>query len=98
MTSQSKRFSFSSEAGEKLIRDVLRDPWPHEQWDYQIEAVAKLLDSIDILAILPTGVGKTAILMMFMLILDHMKKNPEHFPSSCSYVQGCGIDGCGHQC
>jgi len=86
------------EAGEKLIRNVLRDPWPHELRDHQIEAVAKLLDGVDILAIPPTGAGKTAVLTMFMLILDHMKKNPEHFPSSCSYVQGCGIDGYGHRC
>ena len=74
-------FSFSSQAGEELITGVLRDLWPHTPRDYQIEAVAKLLDGVDVLAILPTGAGKTAILTMFMLILDHMRLDPGRFPS-----------------
>jgi replicative superfamily II helicase len=77
-------FSFSSEEGRELIRRVLRDLWPHNPCDYQIEAVAKVLDGIDILAILPTGAGKTAILTMFMLSLIHIKSNPEDFKSHCS--------------
>jgi len=32
----------------------------------QIGAVAKLLNGVDVLAIPPTGAGKTAILTMFM--------------------------------
>ena len=83
MTRKSNPFSFSSEAGEELIREVLRDPWPHTPRDYQIEAVAKVLDGIDVLAILPTGAGKTAILTMSMLILNHMKLNPERFEPYC---------------
>lgn len=35
--------------------------------------MAKSLDGVDI----------PAILTMFMFILDHMKLNPERFPSSC---------------
>ena len=81
MTCKSNAFSFSSEAGEELIREILRDRWPHTPRDYQIEAVAKLLDGTDVLAILPTGAGKTAILTMFMLVLDHMRLNPGYFPS-----------------
>ena len=78
-------FSFSSEAGEQLIREVLRDLWPHTPRDYQVEAVSKLLDGVDVLAILPTGAGKTAILTMFMLILDHMALDPGRFPSHCRW-------------
>ena len=74
-------FSFSSGAGLELIEEVLRDLWSHTPRDYQIEAVAKLLDGVDVLAILPTGAGKTAILTMFMLILDYMRLNPGCFPS-----------------
>ena len=43
----------------------------------------KLLDGVDVLAILPTHAGRTAILMMFAFILDHVKLNPERFPLSC---------------
>ena len=34
-----------------------------------------------VLAILPTDAGKTVILTMFMLVLDHMRLNPGYFPS-----------------
>ena len=75
-------FLFSSETGKGLISEILLDLWPHTPRDYQIEAVAKLLDGIDVLAILPTGAGKTAILVMFILILDYIRLNPERFPSN----------------
>ena len=84
MTRKTNVFLFSSEEGKDLVRQILRNPWPHTPRDYQIEAVAKLLDGIDVLAILPTGAGKTAILTMFMLILIHIKLNPEGFTSHCS--------------
>jgi len=83
VTRKSNTFSFSSGDGVKLVREVLRDVWSHTPRDYQIEAVGKLLDGIDVLAILPTGAGKTAILMMFMLVLDHMRLNPGCLPSRC---------------
>ena len=69
MNPTTNKLFFSSEAGGELLREVLRDLWPHTPRDYQIEAVARLLDGIDVLAILPTGAGKTAILTMFMLYL-----------------------------
>ena len=74
-------FSFSSDAREKLVREVLQDLWLHTPRDHQIEAVGRLLDGVDVLTILPTGAGKTAILTMFMVILDQMELNPGHFPS-----------------
>ena len=79
-----KTFLFSSEEGKDLVCQILRNPWPHIPRDYQIEAVAKALDGVDVLAILPTGAGKTAILVMFMLVLIHIKLNPEDFASHCS--------------
>ena len=83
MTCQSKLFSFSLEAGEAFVREVLQGVWSHTPRDHQIEAVVKLLDGIDVLAILPTGAGKTAISMMFMLVLNYMKSNP-----------GCSLPHC----
>ena len=88
VTRKSNTFSFSSRAGEGLIHEALQDLWSHTPRDYQIEAVAKLLDGIDVLTILPTGAGKTAILTTFMLVLDHMRHNPERFPSHCIQFPG----------
>ena len=72
-------FSFSSGAGTEHVRQVLRNTWPHTPHDYQLEAVTKALDGTDVLAILPTGAGKTAILTMIMLILTHMEEIPGGF-------------------
>ena len=72
-------FSFSSDAREELIREVLHDLWLRTPRDHQIEAVGRLPDGIDVLTILPTGAGKTTILTMFMVILDQMKLNPGHY-------------------
>jgi len=66
-------FSFSSEVGKDLVRHFLWDLWPHTPRDHQLEAVTKALDGINVLAILPTGAGKTAILIIFMLVVIHMK-------------------------
>ena len=71
--------SFSSKVGKDLVCEFLRNLWPHTPRDYQLEAVTKALDCIDVLAILPTGAGKTAILTMFMLVLTHMKAHPDNY-------------------
>lgn len=81
-TCQTKMSLFSSETGKGFLYEILQDLWSHTPRDYQIEAVAKLLDGIDVLAILPTGAGKTAILVMFILILDQIRLNPQRFPSN----------------
>jgi Lhr-like helicase len=73
-------FSFSSEEGATLVRQLLQGLWPHTPRDHQLEAVTKALDGTDVLVLLPTGAGKTAILTMFMLVLNHLKENPGEFP------------------
>ena len=84
VTCKSKSFLFSLEEGMELVCQILQDLWPHKPQDYQIEAVAKVLDGVDVLAILPTGADKTAILMTFILVLIHMKSNLEDFTLCCS--------------
>ena len=71
--------SFSSEVGKDLVCKFLQNLWPHTPRDYQLEAVTKALNCIDVLAILPTSTGKTAILTMFMLVLTHMKPHPDNY-------------------
>lgn len=77
------QFSFSSKEGTALVCRLLQDLWPHTPRDHQLQAVTKALDGTDVLVLLPTGAGKTAILIMFMLVLNYLKKNPNKFPQ-CS--------------
>ena len=53
-------FSFSSEEGIALVRQLILGPC-HTPHDYHLEAVMKALDDTDVLALLPIGAGKTAI-------------------------------------
>ena len=69
-------FRFSSEMGEELIREALRDLWSHTPRDYQIEAVVELFDGVDVLATLSTGASKTTILTALVLVQDYMRLNP----------------------
>ena len=75
--------SLSSKTGKDPVREIFQNLWPHTPRDYQIEAVANLLDGIDVLAILPTGSGKNAAPVMPMLLSDLIQLNPERFPSNC---------------
>ena len=77
MIHKSNTFSFSPRVGEGLIHEALQNLWSSIPRNHQIEAVAKLLDGIDALAILPTGAGETAVLTVFMLVLDYMRLDPE---------------------
>ena len=43
--------------------------------DVQIEGFCKILDNIDLLAVLATGSGKAAFVSMFILIVLAIKKN-----------------------
>jgi hypothetical protein len=56
---QAERFTFSTPEGialcDRIIKKALPSVEPHS---YQLEGVAKLLDSISLLAILGTGAGK----------------------------------------
>lgn len=62
-------FSFSSEEGRRLFANysLIDDLWPHTPRDYQLEAVTKALDGTGVLALLLTGAGKTAILVILYL-------------------------------
>ena len=70
MTHANDTFSFSSDVGEEFVREVLQDLWPRTLRGRRIGAVGGLLGDADFLATLPTGAGKTAILTMFVVILQ----------------------------
>ncbi|KAF8229599.1 hypothetical protein L208DRAFT_1285891 [Tricholoma matsutake] len=74
-------FLFSSSEGNNLCQNILHQHLPYHPHDVQIEGICKLLDSVDKLAILHTGMGKTGFLSMYMLVLLEILKNPHLCPS-----------------
>ena len=55
-------FLFSSPEGFALCRRILSEHLPYDPHDFQIEGICKVLDRVDLLAILATGSGKTGFL------------------------------------
>ena len=64
-----------------LCRTILSQHLPYHPHDVQIEGICKFLESVDTLAILCTGMGKTGFLSMYMLVLLEILKNPHLCPS-----------------
>ena len=75
-------FIFSSPEGFSLCRRILKEHLPYDPHDFQIEGICKLIDGIDLLAILATGTGKTGFLSMYMLVMLAIKQDPSLCPSA----------------
>lgn len=59
MTGAPESFRWSSPEGYRLARTILQPSLPFDPHDYQLEGVCKILDGYDLLAVIPTGAGKT---------------------------------------
>lgn len=78
-----ENFHWSSPAGYDLCRKILRDSnLPYVPHDYQVEGICKSLDGIDLLAITPTGSGKTGYFSMYMLVVVAVTKDPTLCPTA----------------
>ncbi|KAI0360868.1 P-loop containing nucleoside triphosphate hydrolase protein [Trametes cingulata] len=75
-SAEAARFAFSSQPGLDLARKTLEGLLPYTPHDYQLEGVCKLLDGLDLIAVLATGSGKTGYYLMYMLMLRELSKNP----------------------
>ncbi|KAJ7702657.1 hypothetical protein B0H17DRAFT_922926, partial [Mycena rosella] len=64
----------------KILLDVLPHFEPH---CYQIDSICKVLDGIDLIAITPTGSGKTGHLFLTILVMIAITKTP----SLCATVK-----------
>lgn len=63
-------FSWRSPEGHALCRRILHDgPLKYDPHDYQIEGVYVSLDGVHLLAITPTGSGKTGFYTIYMLVI-----------------------------
>ncbi|KAI9066784.1 P-loop containing nucleoside triphosphate hydrolase protein, partial [Trametes sanguinea] len=71
------RFTFSSPEGHRVVRDRLKALLPYTPHDYQVEGVCKLLDGMDLVAVIATGSGKTGYYLMYAVMLCELSKNPK---------------------
>ncbi|KAF7371951.1 hypothetical protein MVEN_00053100 [Mycena venus] len=76
-------FSWRSPEGHALCRRILHDsPLKYDPHDYQIEGVCVSLDGVHLLAITPTGSGKTGFYTMYMLVILAVLKDPQLCPTA----------------
>jgi hypothetical protein len=70
-------FKWNSLAGHILCRKILKEtPLQFEPHDWQIDGVCQSLDGVNLLAITPTGSGKTSYYIMYILVVLAIVKNP----------------------
>ncbi|KAJ7328427.1 P-loop containing nucleoside triphosphate hydrolase protein [Mycena albidolilacea] len=75
-------FRFYSPKGSVLVRQILLTALPtFEPHIYQLEGVCKVLDKIDLVAVTPTGSGKTGFLFLTILVMIAIAANPSLCPS-----------------
>src|SRR6266481_6890987 len=73
----SKPFRWGSPTGHALCRQILKEtPLIYEPHDCQIEGVCQSLDGVNLLAITPTGSGKTSYYIMYILVVLAVIDNP----------------------
>ncbi|KAK7688667.1 hypothetical protein QCA50_008205 [Cerrena zonata] len=68
-------FLFSSPDGHSLVRQILKPKLPYELHDFQVEGICKSLDGVSLLAVTPTGSGKTAYYAAYMLVLQEISRD-----------------------
>ncbi|KAJ7720543.1 P-loop containing nucleoside triphosphate hydrolase protein [Mycena metata] len=88
-------FCWRSPEGHALARCILAaSTLPYEPHDYQIEGVCASLDGIDLLAITPTGSGKTGFYTMYILVMLAVLKDPTLCPTAKFPADPCLIVIC----
>ncbi|KAI0823227.1 hypothetical protein BC628DRAFT_1421081 [Trametes gibbosa] len=73
-------FQFDSARGRLLCREILAPRFSYEPHDYQLDSVTSILDGRDLLAITPTGSGKTGFLSMYIAVMLYFSENPSKHP------------------
>ncbi|KAJ3776943.1 hypothetical protein FB446DRAFT_719716 [Lentinula raphanica] len=76
----STTFTFRSEHGHALISDIVKMYAPFQPHDYVLEGIAALLDGLDLIAVTPTGSGKTGYIAFTTLVVRELTSHPENYP------------------
>jgi superfamily II DNA or RNA helicase len=70
----------TSPEGHALCLKILLPKLPFQPHDYQLDGICASLDGRDLLAVLPTGAGKTGLLFMYMLVVQRFIEEPDLRP------------------
>ncbi|KAJ7703573.1 hypothetical protein B0H17DRAFT_1127196 [Mycena rosella] len=88
-------FKWSSLEGHALARRILdATPLPYDPHDHQIEGVCCSLDGVHLLAITPTGSGKTGFYTMYILVILAVLRDPTLCPTAKFPTNPCLIVIC----
>ncbi|KAJ6624599.1 hypothetical protein B0H10DRAFT_1977617 [Mycena sp. CBHHK59/15] len=75
-------FAFSSPEGFTLVRKILLAALPtFEPHTYQMDGICKVLDKVDLVAVTPTGSGKTGFLFLTIIVMSAIAANPSLCPT-----------------
>ncbi|KAJ7609778.1 P-loop containing nucleoside triphosphate hydrolase protein [Mycena polygramma] len=75
-------FTFHSPEGFALVQRILLEALPtFEPHTYQMDGICKVLDKIDLVAVTPTGSGKTGFLFLTIIVMIAIATNPSLCPS-----------------
>uniref|UniRef100_A0A0W0EYT3 DNA 3'-5' helicase n=1 Tax=Moniliophthora roreri TaxID=221103 RepID=A0A0W0EYT3_MONRR len=75
-----KQFTSSSPDGLSLCSRIIQKYAPYVPHDYILDGVAAVLDGKDLIAITPTGSGKTGYMAFFLLIVKELVEHPTKYP------------------
>ncbi|KAJ6529414.1 P-loop containing nucleoside triphosphate hydrolase protein [Mycena vulgaris] len=76
-------FSFYSPEGFSIVRKILLTALPtFEPHSYQLDGICKVLDKIDLVAVTPTGSGKTGFLFLTLIVMIAISANPSLCPTA----------------
>ncbi len=64
----------SNPEGLRLARELIRPQLPHDIHDYVLEGICKAVDGSHVLAVAPTGGGKTGYFYGYILLLKAFEK------------------------
>ncbi|KAJ3718467.1 hypothetical protein C8R42DRAFT_585671 [Lentinula raphanica] len=73
-------FSFQTQRGYDLISQIVQLYAPFQPHDYVLEGIASLLDGRDLIAITPTGSGKTGYIAYTALVVRELTRHPAKYP------------------
>ena len=74
--------TFRSPNGVNFCRAIASKSLPWEPHDYQLDGACNALDRRDVLAITPTGSGKTGFLLVYMLVAQAIARDPTLCPQA----------------
>ncbi|KAJ8095735.1 hypothetical protein PM082_022842 [Marasmius tenuissimus] len=79
LNTSSLKFTFSSNAGLSLCSRIIQKYAPYIPHDYILEGVAASLDRKDLIAVTPTGSGKTGYMAFFLIVAKELAEHPASY-------------------